>query len=61
VRWQKVKFYGWWYITIAAGFVLLAMQRWVIGERGWQNWVRLLIAAGFGALGWMTLRSQRRH
>jgi hypothetical protein len=57
---QRVKFYGWWYCAISAGFVLISIQRWVIGERGWQNALRLLIALGFGILGWMTLRSLRR-
>jgi hypothetical protein len=57
---QRSRFYGWWYCCIAAGFVLLTAQRYIAGERGWQNWVRLLIAAGFGVLGWLTLRSSRR-
>ncbi len=52
--------FAWWYFAIAAGFVLLGLQRLVIGgtllEAGW----RWLVAAGFLALGWLTLRPGRK-
>jgi hypothetical protein len=52
--------YGWWYLTIAAGFLLLAVERWINGGRGWMIALRVVIAAGFGMLAWAELRKVRR-
>ena len=49
--------YAWWYFSIAAGFLLLSIHRWMLGERLWLVVLRIAIAAGFAALGWLTLRS----
>ena len=51
------KLFAWWYFAIAAGFVLLGINRWVIGERMWLIILRFAIAVGFLLLGWATLRS----
>jgi hypothetical protein len=49
---------AWWYFAIAAGFVLLAINRWMVGERMWLIMLRFAIAAGFLLLGYATLRSK---
>ena len=43
-------FFAWWYLTIALAFVLLAAHRILLGQAAWLIGVRLVIAAGFGAL-----------
>ena len=56
----RTKIYAWWYFSIAAGFLLLAVQRWLLGERLALIWLRVAISAGFFLLGWMTMRQTRR-
>jgi tetrahydromethanopterin S-methyltransferase subunit C len=51
------RIYAWWYFAIAAGFVLLAINRALTGEKTWLIVIRLVIAAGFAALGYAELRS----
>jgi hypothetical protein len=46
---------GWWYISIAIAFFLLAISRLLIGERPLWIGVRLLLSLGFAALGWAQL------
>ncbi len=50
---------AYWYISIAVGFVLLAIYNQIIGGKLWLIGVRLIIAAGFALLGWMDLRAKR--
>ena len=50
---------AWWYAAIATGFLLLALNRVVLGDRSWLIGVRLTIAAGFGALAAMEFRSRK--
>jgi hypothetical protein len=57
--WRRPRWFGWWYLSIGAGFVLLAASRMVRGDFGWPVWLRVAIAAGFFALGWFELRSRR--
>jgi hypothetical protein len=54
----RTKLFAWWYFAIAAGFVLLAINRLMVGERMWLIMLRFLIAAGFLLLGYATLRSK---
>jgi hypothetical protein len=54
----RTKLFAWWYFAIAAGFVLLAINRWLVGERMWLIMLRFLIAAGFLLLGYATFRSR---
>ena len=54
----RTKLFAWWYFAIAAGFVLLAINRWLVGESMWLIMLRILIAAGFLLLGYVTLRSK---
>ena len=52
----RTRIFAWWYFAIAAGFVLLALNRWLLGERISLVLLRVLIAAGFLVLGWLTWR-----
>ncbi len=54
----KTKLFAWWYFAIAAGFVLLGIHRWLVGEAKWLIVLRFAIALGFLLLGYVTLRSQ---
>ncbi|MBV8553266.1 MAG: hypothetical protein JOY54_18360 [Acidobacteriaceae bacterium] len=51
----------WWYIAIAAGFVLLAIVHMVTKDNPWLIAVRLVIAAGFGFLAWFESHSKTRR
>ena len=48
--------FAWWYLTISLAFVLLAADRILRGQAAWLIGVRLVIAAGFGALAMMEFR-----
>lgn len=50
----------WWYLSIAIGFVLLAIHRVMIGEKPWLIALRLIIAFGFGLLALFEFRSKGR-
>jgi hypothetical protein len=62
MRWLRsnTRFYAWWYFTIAVGFLLLAINKALIGEKAWLIVLRVVIAAGFGLLGYAELRSHPR-
>lgn len=51
----RSRLFGWWYVSIGAGFVLLGVSRLLAGERIWLVVLRWLIAAGFFALGYFEL------
>ena len=57
---KRPRWYAWWYLSIAIGFVLLAIQRTIIGETTWLVAIRLVIAAGFAMLAWMEFRGHLR-
>ena len=54
----RKRLFAWWYFAIAAGFVLLGINRWLVGERMWLIILRFGIALGFLLLGYVTLRSK---
>jgi hypothetical protein len=54
----RARLFAWWYFAIAAGFVLLAINRWMLGERTWLIFLRFAIAAGFLILGSLTWRAK---
>jgi hypothetical protein len=54
----RSKLLGWWYITIGAGFLLLAVNRILVGGEGWLIALRLVIAGGFFTLGCLELRAK---
>lgn len=51
----RSRMFAWWYFTIAGGFLLLAINRWLLGQRAGLV-VAQLDAAGaftlFGAMSW---------
>ena len=49
---------AWWYFTIALGFVLLAINRAIVGERPWLIALRVILALGFGTLSLMEFRAK---
>jgi hypothetical protein len=56
----RTRLFAWWYYAIAAGFILLAINRWMLGERMFLIILRLAIAGGFLVLGYLTMRSAGR-
>jgi hypothetical protein len=54
----RTRLFAWWYFTIAAGFTLLGINRWMLGDRMWLVVLRFIIAAGFLILGCLTWRSR---
>jgi hypothetical protein len=57
---RNPRWFVWWYATIAVGFLLLAINRAIAGEKPWLIGVRLVIAAGFAFLAWLEHRTARR-
>ena len=51
------KYWGWWYVAIGIGFLLLAIVSTMRGASLAGIVVRLIIAIGFELLGWMQFRS----
>ena len=56
----RSKLFGWWYVSIGAGFLLLGVNRLIVGEVLWLVALRFLIAAGFFALGFFELKGRFR-
>ncbi len=54
----RARLFAWWYFAIAAGFVLLGINRWMLGERIFLIILRFVIALGFLILGVLTWRSK---
>jgi hypothetical protein len=52
----RAQLFAWWYFAIAAGFLLLGINRWLLGDRLWLVILRFGIAAGFLVLGYLTWR-----
>jgi hypothetical protein len=57
---SRSRWFALWYFAIALGFVLLAINRALVGEKAWLIVLRLVIAAGFSALGYAELKSSAR-
>lgn len=57
---KRARWMAWWYLAIAAGFALLAIDHIVMGDRPWLIAIRVIIAAGFGLLAYMEFRGVRR-
>jgi len=55
---NRQKWFGWWYISIGAGFALLALRSYMVGSHVWGVALRAAIAVGFAALGVGTLRTR---
>jgi hypothetical protein len=51
----RTRLFAWWYFTIAGGFLLLAINRWLLGQRAGLIVAQLAAAAAFllfGGLSW---------
>jgi hypothetical protein len=59
MRGFESKHWGWWYLSIGAGFFLLAIVNLLRGAGFLPAAIRIVIAVGFGLLGWMQLRDGR--
>ena len=57
---SRSRWFAWWYFAIALGFLLLAINKALTGEKTWLIALRLVIALGFAALGYAELRSSAR-
>ena len=51
---------AWWYLAIAAGFALLAIDHVLAHDRAWLIAVRFVIAAGFAVLAVFEFRAKPR-
>ena len=51
---------AWWYVAIAIGFALLAIDHILLGDKPWLIGVRVVIAAGFGLLAYMEFHAKDR-
>ena len=59
VRWFESKRWGWWYLSIGAGYLLLAVVH-AMQRAAWTDVaLRIGVAAGFALLGWMQMRFGR--
>ena len=52
---------AWWYLAIAVGFVLLAIDHVLTGDKAWLVGVRLIIAMGFGLLSFMEFNALKKR
>jgi len=59
VRGFQSKYWGWWYVSIGVGFLLLAIVNTMRGGRLAAIAIRIVIAIGFGLLGLMQFRYGR--
>jgi hypothetical protein len=49
---------AWWYAAIALGFLLLAVNRAIVGDSPWLVALRMVIAAGFAVLSAFEFRAK---
>ena len=59
VRGFQSRHWGWWYLCIGLGFLLLAIVHLLRGSGPAAVMMRIGVAAGFALLGWMQLRLGR--
>ena len=60
MRCNQIRWLAWWYLAIAVGFVLLAIDHMIIRDKAWLIGIRLILAAGFGLLARMEFVKRRR-
>jgi hypothetical protein len=51
----RTRMFAWWYFSIAGGFLLLAINRWLLGQRAGLVLAQFVAAAAFvlfGMLSW---------
>ena len=54
----RTRLFAWWYLTIAGGFLLLAINRWLLGQRAGLVIAQLAAAAAFLLFGLMAWKSE---
>lgn len=59
MRWFQSRHWGWWYLSIGFGFLLLAIVHLMQGASRADVILRIAVAAGFALMGWMQLRYGR--
>jgi hypothetical protein len=59
VRRFQSRHWGWWYLSIGLGFLLLAIVYRLQGGTRTDIWLRIGVATGFAILGWIQLRYGR--
>ena len=55
---RRSRWFAWWYVTISAGYLLLALHRFLHGERPWLIALRVVISAGFATLAALEFRAR---
>jgi len=53
----RSRMFAWWYFTIAGGFLLLAINRWLLGQRAGLVLAQFAAAAAFLLFGLMSWNS----
>jgi hypothetical protein len=59
LRGFESKYWGWWYVSIGVGFLLLAIVNTMRGASLGGIAIRVVIAIGFEILGWIQFRTGR--
>jgi hypothetical protein len=57
---KQIRWRAWWYLAIAVGFFLLAIDHLILRDKGWLIGIRLVLAAGFGMLSSMEFTNKRK-
>jgi hypothetical protein len=57
---KRIPWLAWWYLAIAVGFILLAIEHLIIRDKAWLIGIRLILAAGFGLLSGMEFTKKRK-
>jgi hypothetical protein len=57
---KRIPWLAWWYLSIAVGFALLAIDHLLIRDKAWLIAIRLILAAGFGLLSRMEFTKKRK-
>ena len=50
----RTRMFAWWYFTIAGGFLLLAINRWLLGQRAGLVVAQLAASGAFALFGFMS-------
>ena len=53
----RSRMFAWWYFTIAGGFLLLAINRWLLGQRAGLVLAQFVASAAFVLFGWLSWNS----
>ncbi len=60
MRARGFRWMAWWYLAIAIGFALLAVDHLITRDRPWLIGIRIVIALGFGFLAYMEFHTKNR-